>query len=106
MRSALVLITLLVAGPSSAQTLTAGDLQKMCAATAQSQAIACASYIQGYVNGRNQSLPRPTVCVPPGTSMGDAVAGYVDYVAKNRLEANIEAGLVLGNYLLSAFPCR
>jgi len=106
MRLTISLIALLAAGAASAQTLTAGELQKMCAATAQNLAVACASYIQGYVNGRNQSLPRPSICVPPTTSIGSAVAGYVEYVEKNRLEANIEAGLVLGNYLLSTYPCR
>jgi hypothetical protein len=84
--------------------MTAGGLQAMCAARAQQAA--CASYIQGYLDGRNQSLPRPTVCIPAGTPMGDVAGGFVQHVGRNRLEANLQAGLVLGNYLLTTYPCR
>ena len=58
------------------------------------------------MDGRNQSLPRPTVCIPAGTSMADVVNGFVAHVANNRLEGNLQAGLVLGNYLITAYPCR
>jgi hypothetical protein len=98
------LLFVLLASPSAAQRLTAGALQGMCLAPAQ--AAACASYIQGYMDGRNQSLPRPTICLPAGTSLANVAAAYAAYLGNNRLEANIEAGLVLGNYLLSTYPCR
>ena len=75
----------------------------MCAA--QSQAAICTGYIQGYIDARNQSLPRPTICVPAGTSVGNVAAGFVAHLTRNRLEANIQAGLVLGNYLISTYPC-
>jgi hypothetical protein len=96
--------SLLAASPAASQGMTAAGLQAMC--TARAQQAACASYIQGYMDGRNQSLPRPTVCVPAGTSMGDVAGGFAQYVGKNRLEANLQAGLVLGNYLITTYPCR
>ena len=96
--------SVLAAGPASAQGMTAGGLQAMCASRAQQPA--CASYIQGYMDGRNQSLQRPTVCVPAGTAIGDVAGGFSQHVERNRLEANLQAGLVLGNHLLTNYPCR
>ena len=94
-----------LAAPAAAQpAMTAGALAAMCANRAQQGA--CASYIQGYVDGRNQSLPKPTVCLSASTSIADAAAGFAEYVGKNRLEANLQAGLVLGNFLITTFPCR
>jgi hypothetical protein len=84
--------------------MSAGGLQAMCAARAQQAT--CVSYIQGYLEGRNQSLPRPTVCIPAGISIADVAGGFVEHVGKNRLEANLQAGLVLGNYLITTYPCR
>jgi hypothetical protein len=105
MRSAPVaLLALLLADPAAAQTMTAGALQGMCAG--RNQTAACASYIQGYVDGRNQSLGRRTVCLPAGTSMADVAGAFSQHVARNRLEANLEAGLVLGNFLISTYSCR
>jgi hypothetical protein len=99
------LIPLLAAAPASAQQgMTAGALAAMCSARAQQPA--CASYIQGWVDGRNQSLPKPTVCLPAGTSPADVAGKFVEYVGKNRLEANLQAGLVLGNHLITTYPCR
>jgi hypothetical protein len=93
---------LLTAVPASAQQgMTAGALAATCAA--QAQRAACTSYIQGWMDGRNQSLPKPTVCPPAGA---DVVGTFVEYVGKNRLEANLQAGLVLGNHLITAYPCR
>jgi hypothetical protein len=84
--------------------MTAAGLQAMCASRAQQPA--CASYIQGYMDGRNQSLPRPTVCLPAGTSIADVAGKFVEHVMRNRLEANLQAGLVLGNHLITNYPCR
>ena len=95
---------LIAAAAASSQALTACALQGMCAARAQ--AAVCASYIQGYMDGRNQTLPRPTICIPAGTSVADVAGGFVTHVGKNRLEGNLQAGLVLGNYLITAYPCR
>ena len=108
MRSILALALILATGPAFAQTFTAGDLQRMCGATAQAQAqaTACAFYIQGYLTGRNLSPPKPTICVPERTSIVDAVKGFREYMSKNPLEGRIDAGLVLGNYLLTTYPCR
>lgn len=103
MRVILAASVLLATGPAFSQAFTAGDLQRMCAAPAQ--AAACATYIQGYVTGRNLSLPKPTICVPPGKSLRDAVTGFLDYMAKNPIEARLDAGLVLGNQLLASYPC-
>jgi hypothetical protein len=98
-------VLFLAAAPASAQQgMTAGALAAMCSARAQQPT--CASYIQGWMDGRNQSLPKPTVCLPAGTSIGDAAGKFVEYVGKNRLEANLQAGLVLGNHLISTYPCR
>ena len=98
-------VLLLAAVPASAQQgMTAGALAAMCSARAQQPT--CASYIQGWMDGRNQSLPKPTVCLPAGTSIGDAAGKFVEYVGKNRLEANLQAGLVLGNVLITNYPCR
>jgi hypothetical protein len=94
----------LAAMPAAAQTLTAGVLANMC--SSQAQAAACGSYIQGYIDGRNQSLARPTVCIPPGTPPAKVATAFVAHIAGNRLEANIQAGLVLGNHLVSSYPCR
>jgi hypothetical protein len=95
---------LLAAAPAFAQGMTAGGLQAMCAARAQQPA--CASYIQGYMDGRNQSLPKPTVCIPAGTTMADVAGKFVEHIGRNRLEANLQAGLVLGNHLITNYPCR
>jgi hypothetical protein len=103
-RLVFAILALLAAMPAAAQTLTAGALAAMC--TSQTQASACGSYIQGYIDGRNQSLARPTVCVPAGTSPSNVAAAFVAHIAGNRLEANIQAGLVLGNHLVSTYPCR
>ena len=102
---AFAFVLLLAAGPAAAQqNMTAGALAAMCSARAQQPA--CASYIQGWMDGRNQSLPKPTVCLPAGTSVADAAGKFVEYVGKNRLEANLQAGLVLGNHLITNYPCR
>jgi F0F1-type ATP synthase membrane subunit c/vacuolar-type H+-ATPase subunit K len=96
---------LLAAGPAAAQqNMTAAALGAMCAARAQQPV--CASYIQGYVDGRNQSLPKATVCLPSGTSVGDVAGKFVEHIGKNRLEGNLQAGLVLGNVLITNYPCR
>jgi len=34
------------------------------------------------------------------------IGGFSDRLTKNRLEANLEAGLVVGDYLITSFPCR
>ena len=106
MRSILTAILLLSTAPAFSQSLSAGDLQRMCGARVQAQAMACAFYIQGYLTGRNLSPPKPTICVPERTSIADAVKGFGDYMNKNPLETRIDAGLVLGNYLLTTYPCR
>jgi hypothetical protein len=97
-------LALLAAVPAGAQTFTAGALANMC--TSQAQAAACVLYIQGYIEGRNQALGRPTVCVPQGTALQNVGAGFAAHITSNRLEANIQAGLVVGNYLLTTYPCR
>jgi hypothetical protein len=108
MRSALPALAaagfLAAADPAASQALTAGALQQMCAARAQQTA--CALYIQGYMDGRNQSLSRPTVCLPTGTSLADVAGSFASHVVGNRLEANLQAGLVLGNFLITTYPCR
>jgi curli biogenesis system outer membrane secretion channel CsgG len=105
MRTALVLLALVAAGPAAAQTFTAGALQGMCSAREPSQLAGCASYIQGYADGRNLSQARASICVPAGRTIGDVAHSFADYMTKNRLEANLPAGLVLGNYLVTNFPC-
>jgi hypothetical protein len=99
-----LLLAFAAASPASAQSMTAGALQAMC--SARTQQATCASYIQGYIDGRNQSSARATVCIPAGTSIGDVIGGFSDRLTKNRLEANLEAGLVVGDYLITSFPCR
>ena len=106
MRFLLSIALLLATGPAFAQAFTAGDLQRMCGSRAQPQAMACAFYIQGYLTGRNLSPPKPTICVPQGASIADAVKGFGEHMSKNPLEVRIDAGLVLGNYLLTTYPCR
>ena len=103
-RMRLFLLALAADSPASAQSMTAGALQAMC--SARTQQATCASYIQGYIDGRNQSSARATVCIPAGTSIGDVIGGFSDRLTKNRLEANLEAGLVVGDYLITSFPCR
>jgi hypothetical protein len=98
------LLALVAASPASAQSMTAGALQAMC--SARTQQATCASYIQGYIDGRNQSSSRATVCIPSGTTIADVIGGFSDHVGKNRLEANLQAGLVVGNYLITSYPCR
>lgn len=105
MRIAFLLISLLAAGPAAAQTFTAAALQSMCSARDAGQVAGCASYIQGYADGRNLSQPRPSICVPAGRTVGDVAHAFSEYVNKNRLEANLPAGLVLGNYLVTNYPC-
>jgi hypothetical protein len=101
----LAALGLLAAAPASAQQgMNAGALASMC--SAQAQRAACASYIQGYMDGRNQSLPRPTICLPAGTSIADLAGQFAEHVGRNRLEANLQAGLVLGNFLITTYPCR
>jgi Rap1a immunity proteins len=104
LRTLLSLFALFVTLPASAQGFTAGALAGMC--SSQAQAAACAFYIQGYAEGRNQALARPTVCIPPTAPLPTVVAGFATHIANNRLEANIAAGLVVGNYLLATYPCR
>jgi Rap1a immunity proteins len=99
----LALIIFLAANPARSQSITAESLAKMC--QAKGQAVACTSFIVGYIEGRNQSLSRPTICLARGTSVADVAIGFIQHVAKNRLDARIEAGLVLGTYLLSTHPC-
>jgi Rap1a immunity proteins len=86
------------------QQMTAATLAKTCQSKAQ--AGACTAFVLGYIEGRNQSLRQPTICLKPGTSVAEAAAGFVEHLNKNRLEMNLEAGLVLGNYLLLAHPCK
>jgi Rap1a immunity proteins len=90
--------------PAFSQAMTAGGLQQLC--TNRAQVTACVLYIQGYIDGRNQAQARATVCIPAGRTINDVVNGFVTHVAGNRLEANLEAGLIVGNYLISNFPCR
>jgi len=98
------LLALAAASPASAQSMTAGALQAMCSSRAQQAT--CASYTQGYIDGRNQSSAGATACIPTGTSIGDVIGGFSDRLARNRLEANLQAGLVVGDYLITSFPCR
>jgi hypothetical protein len=98
------LLALAAASPAAAQNMTAGALQAMC--SSRTQQATCASYIQGYIDGRNQSSARATVCIPAGTSIADVIGGFSNRLTKNRLEANLEAGLVVGDYLITSFPCR
>ncbi|HZB36712.1 MAG TPA: Rap1a/Tai family immunity protein [Beijerinckiaceae bacterium] len=104
LRTVLTLLALLAAGSASAQGFTAGALASMC--SSQAQAASCAFYLQGYAEGRNQALGRPTICIPPNAPLPTVVAGFAAHIEKNRLEANIAAGLVVGNYLLATYPCR
>jgi hypothetical protein len=100
----LALLPFGAASPASAQAINAGALQAMCQARAQQPV--CAAYLQGYIDGRNQSLPRPTVCLPAGTSIADVANAFAQHVAQNRLEANLQAGLVLGNVLITTYRCK
>jgi Rap1a immunity proteins len=102
--SLLAVILLFAPLPALSQARTAGALAKTC--QTKSQAATCTAYIIGYIEGRNQSLGRPTICLQPSTSIADVATGFLQHLDKNRLDVNIEAGLVLGSYLLAAHPCK
>ena len=97
-------VALIAATPAASQGLTAGALQGMCSNA--TQAATCAAYIQGYIEGRNQALQRDTICPPKGATIGTIAGGFIQHLTNNRLEANIQAGLVLGNHLVTTYPCR
>lgn len=100
-----ITVTLLASSPALSQALTAGALRSMCTARDASQQLSCTSYLMGYVHGRNLSDSNPTICIPGTSPVGSVVAGFLGRLQSNPLDANLPAGLVLGDYLVSTYPC-
>lgn len=92
----------LAALPVAAQQMTGEVLYRMCSGGREDGAIACAAYVQGYLDGDMDS-PTRTFCLPHGTTVGMVAEGYVRFY--NPSLAKIPARTALGAYL-TEFPCR
>ena len=107
-----VLVGIILAFPHDSWALTGAELYKFCSGRSADGTIACTAYVQGFIDGfifgKGSEKMGVNWC-PPGGPKG--VSGTQSRLIVEKFlrdqpqKLNDEAGLLVGEALLDAFPC-
>jgi Rap1a immunity proteins len=105
---------LLLASPAFSNEMTTGDLQRICASSDSMDVGSCQFFIfgvsQGIGVGVSIAKAKPSVCIPPNTSISALEALVKDVINKdltlNPQDGDLAADGFIGAVLTQNFPCK
>ena len=105
-----VLLGFILAFPHLSWALTGAELYKFCSGRSADGTIACTAYVQGFIDGflfgKGSEKMGVKWCPPPTGISGTQGRLMVEkYLRDQPRKLNLEAGLLVGDALLDAFPC-